>query len=78
MDEMTGALVGLAALCGLAIGRARGSSETANVLLNERDYLRGKIARDAGETYTPPPQPKSTARRIPFPDFGKKRDEEAA
>lgn len=78
MDGITGALVSLAALCGLAIGRARGSHETAQTLLNERDYLRGKIALDAGETYTPPPQPKGGALRISFPDFGKKRDEEVA
>ena len=75
MDEMTGALIGLAALCGLAIGRARGSHETAQVLLNERDYLRGKIASGDGETYTPPPPPAGLKLALPrFPDFGRKEE----
>lgn len=80
MDEITGALIGLAALCGLAMGDSRGSRRLARALENEREYLRGQVAAKTGEPYHPPPPPAGLKLPIPipFPDFGKKHQQEVA
>ena len=77
MDEMSGAFVGLAALCGLAIGRAWGGYGTERVLLNDREYMRAQLAAVYGENYQPPNGGGETAAFLRFPNFGQKQKEAA-
>ncbi len=55
MDEMSGALAGLAMMFGLATGRAWGGRNTERVLLNQCEYLRENLGRATGAPYTTPP-----------------------
>lgn len=59
MDALTAAALALAALCGFSLGDGLGMRRTTKQVLNERDYLRGQIARDAGDLVPPPPPDKT-------------------
>ena len=79
-DEMTGLLAAVA-LAGLAIGRASGVQKANAILLNEREYLRSQAAFVWGEEYVSPDPPdgeRGVILRIPFPDFGARKKEDAA
>lgn len=55
----------LTGACGWSAGRARGAIDALGLALNERDYLRGKIARVEGEPPKPPPPPPAEKARAP-------------
>lgn len=78
MDEMSGALAGLAMMFGLATGRAWGGRNTERVLLNQCEYLRENLGRATGAPYTPePPGGGKSAKLLDWGTFGQKKEDAA-
>ena len=73
------ALIVACGIAGLAVGFARGLMQTVRMLVNQVEYLRARLAMVSGEvSYTPPPEPTRKAKQVSFPDFGSRKNEDAA